>query len=67
MRNKISRQHKRIYQAVMAGKPEAAKRIAMAHVRFVSDAMRTIEQQGTAIIRVSLHASATSEKPPQRA
>ena len=51
----------------MAGKPEAAKRIAMAHVRFVSDAMRTIEQQGTAIIRVSLHASATSEKPPQRA
>jgi GntR family transcriptional activator of glc operon len=67
MRNKISRQHKRIYQAVMAGKPEAAKRIAMAHVRFVSDAMRTIEQQGTAIIRVSLNASTTSEKPSHRA
>lgn len=55
MRNKISRQHKRIYQAVMAGKAEAAKRIAEAHVRFVCDAMRDIEQQGVAITRLPLN------------
>lgn len=60
MRNKISRQHKRIYQAVMAKRPEAAKRIAMAHVRFVSDAMRDIEQQGTEIIRVPLTATVST-------
>lgn len=58
MRKKISQQHKRIYQAVMARKPEAAKRIAMAHVRFVSDAMRNIEQQGTTIIRAPANTSA---------
>ncbi|MFN2362062.1 MAG: FCD domain-containing protein, partial [Marinobacter sp.] len=60
MRNKIFRQHKRIYQAVMARKPEAAQRIAMAHVRFVSDAMREIEQQGTAIIRTPLNSPAST-------
>ncbi len=67
MRNKIARQHKRIYQAVMAKKPEAAKRIAMAHVRFVSDAMREIEQQGTAIIRVPVSAPASKATAPQNA
>ncbi|HEY9119852.1 MAG TPA: FCD domain-containing protein, partial [Marinobacter sp.] len=67
MRNKIGRQHKRIYQAVMARKPEAAKRIAMAHVRFVSDAMREIEQQGTAIIRVPVNAPASKAAAPQNA
>jgi GntR family transcriptional regulator, glc operon transcriptional activator len=54
MRNKITSQHRRIYQAVMARKPEAAKRLATAHVRFVSDSMREIERQGTEIIRVSM-------------
>jgi GntR family transcriptional regulator, glc operon transcriptional activator len=38
----------------MARKPEAAKRLATAHVRFVSDSMREIERQGTEIIRVSM-------------
>lgn len=54
MRNKISRQHQRLYQAIMARKPEAAKRMATAHVRFVSESMREIERQGTKIIRFSL-------------
>ncbi len=54
MRNKIVRQHKRLYQAVMARKPDTARRMATAHVRFVSDSMREIERQGTKIIRVSL-------------
>ena len=54
MRRKITNQHRRIYQAIMARKPDAAKRLAMAHVRFVNDSMREIEQQGTKIIRVSL-------------
>lgn len=67
MRNKIGRQHKRIYQAVMARKPEAARRIAMAHVRFVSDAMREIEQQGIAIIRVPINAPASKAAAPHNA
>lgn len=67
MRNKISRQHKRIYQAVMAKKPEAAKRIAMAHVRFVCDAMRDIEQQGTTIIRVPVKTPVVTATVPQNA
>lgn len=54
MRNRITTQHRRIYQAVMARKPEAARRLAAAHVRFVHEAMRDIERQGTKIIRVAL-------------
>jgi DNA-binding FadR family transcriptional regulator len=54
MRNRISTQHRRIYQAVMARKPEAAKRLASAHVKFVHEAMKGIEREGTKIIRVSL-------------
>lgn len=57
LRNTISRHHKRIYRAIMARKPQASKRIAMEHVRFVSDAMREIERQGTAIIRMPASAS----------
>ncbi|MDL0431583.1 FCD domain-containing protein [Marinobacter sp. TBZ242] len=67
MRNKISRQHKRIYQAVMAKKPETARRIAMAHVRFVSDAMRGLEQEGTAIIREPFNRSAPTITTSQNA
>lgn len=70
LRNKITRQHKRIYQAVMARKPEAAKRIAMAHVRFVSDSLRDIEQQGSTIIRVPVNAplpAGAKDAPPQTA
>lgn len=54
MRNRIATQHRRIYQAIMARKPEAAKRLAAAHVRFVNESMRDIERQGTKIIRVSM-------------
>jgi len=54
MRNRISTQHRRIYQAVMARKPEAAKRLAAAHVKFVHESMKEIEREGTKIIRVSL-------------
>lgn len=59
MRNRITRQHRRIYQAIMARKPDAAKRLAMSHVRFVNDSMQDIERQGTTIIRVSL------DQPPR--
>lgn len=54
MRNKITSQHRRIYQAIMARKPDAAKRLATAHVRFVSESMRDIERQGTKLIRVAM-------------
>ena len=54
MRNRITTQHRRIYQAIMARKPDAAKRLATAHVRFVNESMRDIERQGTKIIRVSM-------------
>lgn len=54
MRNRIASQHRRIYQAIMARKPDAAKRLAIAHVRYVSESMRDIERQGATIIRVSL-------------
>ena len=63
MRNRITTQHRRIYQAVMARKPEAAKRLAAAHVRFVHEAMRDIERQGTKIIRVSLDQTLTDKAP----
>ncbi|KPQ03134.1 FCD domain-containing protein [Marinobacter sp. HL-58] len=52
LRKAISRHHKRIYRAIMARKPQASKRIAMEHVRFVRDAMHDIEQQGTSILRM---------------
>ncbi len=54
MRNRIASQHRRLYQAIMARKPEASKRLATAHVRFVNESMREIERQGNKIIRVSL-------------
>lgn len=59
MRHSIMRQHKQIYQAIMAGKPTAARKAAMAHVRFVGNSMRTLERQGAKVIRVSLSADAT--------
>jgi hypothetical protein len=41
----------------MARKPDAAKRLAAAHVRFVHESMRNIEREGTQIIRVALDRS----------
>ncbi len=54
MRKKIVRQHKQLYSAIMSGKPAAAQRIAAAHVRFVSDTMREMENEGSQVIRMSI-------------
>lgn len=62
MRNKIVSQHRRVYQAIMARKPETAKRLAIAHVHFVSESMREIERQGTKIIRVSMDLPTTAHE-----
>ncbi|MEX2473780.1 FCD domain-containing protein [Marinobacter sp.] len=60
MRHSIMKQHKQIYQAIMAGKPDTARKAAMAHVRFVGDSMRNLESQGTKMIRMPL-VTGTSE------
>lgn len=52
MRNKIVQQHKRLYSAIMSGKPAAAQRIAASHVRFVSETMREMENEGSKVIRM---------------
>ncbi|MDV3502593.1 FCD domain-containing protein [Marinobacter sp. M-5] len=60
MRHSIMRQHKQIYQAIMAGKPTAARKAATAHVRFVGDSMRSLESQGAKVIRISLNSEAAA-------
>ncbi len=60
MRHSIMRQHKQIYQAIMAGKPAAARKAAIAHVRFVGDSMRSLESQGAKVIRISLNSEAAA-------
>ena len=52
MRKKIVRQHRQLYEAVIAGKPANAQKVAMAHVRFVSEAMRDMEKEGSTLIRL---------------
>ncbi|MBW7471067.1 FCD domain-containing protein [Marinobacter sp. M216] len=52
MRKKIVRQHRQLYDAVTSGKPGAAQKAATAHVRFVSDAMRDLEKEGSEVIRM---------------
>ncbi|KEF30548.1 MAG: FCD domain-containing protein [Gammaproteobacteria bacterium] len=52
MRKKIVRQHRQLYDAVMEGKPAIAQKVATAHVRFVSEAMRDMEKQGSKVIRM---------------
>lgn len=54
MRKKIVRQHRQLYEAVISAKPAAAQKVAMAHVRFVSEAMRDMEKQGSTLIRLPL-------------
>jgi GntR family transcriptional repressor for pyruvate dehydrogenase complex/GntR family transcriptional activator of glc operon len=62
MRKKIVRQHKQLYSAIMSGKPAAAQRIAAAHVRFVSDTMREIENEGSQVIRMSVPSEPSTQR-----
>lgn len=52
MRRMIMRQHRQLYEAVMAGKPEQARKLASAHVRFVRRTMREMEQGGESVVRI---------------
>ncbi len=61
MRNKIVRQHRQLYEAVMAEKPAIAQKVAMAHVRFVSDAMRDMEKDGGTLIRLPVNQEMLAE------
>ncbi|WP_113861499.1 MULTISPECIES: FCD domain-containing protein [Marinobacter] len=54
MRKTIVRQHRQLYDAIMNCKPAAAQKVATAHVRFVSDALKDMEQQGSKVIRAQL-------------
>lgn len=53
-KKQIDDHHRKIYQAVMKGQPQAAQRAATAHVRHVSDSLREIEQKEHHIIRVGM-------------
>ena len=66
MRKKIVRQHRQLYEAVIAGKPAAAQKAATAHVQFVSDAMRAMENEGSEVIRMPIPADASSHPSPSR-
>ncbi|MDC0662504.1 FCD domain-containing protein [Marinobacter sp. SS21] len=52
-RQQIARQHQRIYRAVLAGQAKAAKRAAMAHVRFVGESIRQLEAEGHKVIWIN--------------
>ncbi|GAA3563168.1 MULTISPECIES: FCD domain-containing protein [Marinobacter] len=51
-RQRIHRQHQRILRTILAGQPRAARNAAMAHVRYVSDSMHTLEAMDQGIIWV---------------
>jgi GntR family transcriptional repressor for pyruvate dehydrogenase complex/GntR family transcriptional activator of glc operon len=61
MRKKIVRQHKQLYSAIMSEKPAAAQRVAAAHVRFVSETMKEMENEGSKVIRVSVPPTPTAQ------
>ena len=61
MRKKIVRQHRQLYEAVIAGKAANAQKVAMAHVRFVSEAMRDMEKDGGTLIRLPVNQEAANE------
>ncbi|SFR57866.1 transcriptional regulator, GntR family [Marinobacter daqiaonensis] len=50
-KKQIDQHHRKIYQAIMKGQPQAAQRAATAHVRHVSESMREIEENEHPIIR----------------
>jgi len=51
-RQRIHRQHQRILRTILAGQPRAARNAAMAHVRYVSESMHTLEAMDQGIIWV---------------
>ena len=61
MRKKIVRQHRQLYEAVIAGKAATAQKAATAHVRFVSEAMRDMEKDGGTLIRLPVNQEAANE------
>jgi GntR family transcriptional repressor for pyruvate dehydrogenase complex/GntR family transcriptional activator of glc operon len=63
MRKKIVRQHRQLYEAVISGKAAAAQKAATAHVRFVSEAMREMEKDGSTLIRLPVGAEAGTQYP----
>lgn len=52
MRRKIMRQHRQLYEAIMASKPDQARKIAMAHVCFVRKTMKDMEKEGDELLRI---------------
>ncbi|MGM0954179.1 MAG: FCD domain-containing protein [Pseudomonadota bacterium] len=52
MRRKITRHHKQLYDAIMASKPEQARKVATDHVRFVRQTLLEMEKQGEQLLRV---------------
>lgn len=56
-KKQIDMHHRKIYQAIMKGQPQAAQRAAAAHVRHVSDSLREIERSEHSIIRVAMEGS----------
>lgn len=66
MCKKIIRQHRQLYEAVVSGKPISAQKAAMAHVRFVSDAMRDMEKQGSTLIRMPIPQDAAGARVSPR-
>jgi len=51
-RRKIVSQHRQLYEAIMASKPEQARKIATAHVRFVRQTMKEMEKEGDELVRI---------------
>ncbi|QFS88358.1 Pyruvate dehydrogenase complex repressor [Marinobacter sp. THAF39] len=52
MRRKIMGQHRQLYEAIMAGKPDQARKVATAHVRFVRQTMKEMEKEGDELLRI---------------
>ncbi|WP_417567659.1 FCD domain-containing protein [Marinobacter sp.] len=63
MRKKIVRQHRQLYEAVISGKAAAAQKAATAHVRFVSEAMREMEKEGSPLIRLPVGQETGAQYP----
>ncbi|PHQ27440.1 GntR family transcriptional regulator [Marinobacter guineae] len=63
MRKKIVRQHRQLYEAVVSGKAAAAQKAATAHVRFVSEAMREMEKEGSTLIRLPVGPETGAQYP----
>ena len=52
MRRTIMRQHRQLYEAIMASKPDQARKVATAHVRFVRHTMKEMEKEGDKLLRI---------------